>query len=288
MNLATVEIDAPPEADAQLESALVRRCELTDEAVLAIVEAQRAHNITFIEAALRLGFVTRDDIDSARASGRKLALIERKALRPGSQLVLANDPFNPRNEQVRALRTELLLRHQGGHHANIVAVLSPCAGEGRSLLSAELAISFAQLGQTTLLVDADLRNPRQHLLFGSDNREGLSQAIATDSAPCIHPVENFPDLFLLTAGPSPANPMELLSAGRFESLIESWRRRYEHVVIDTPAVSENSDALAVATLAGRVLVVSRAQRTPYKATREMLRRLAATQSQILGAVISHF
>lgn len=287
MSLAAVEPVA--QSDPQLEQALIRLCRLPDDAVASIAQAQRDLNIPFEEAAIRLGFCTREDVDSARASGRKLAVIERRAVKATHQLILPHDPFNPRSEQIRALRTELLLRHQGaGSRANVMAVVSPCSGEGRSLLAAELAISFSQLGQMTLLVDADLRKPRQHQLFGCDNHEGLSQAIAVDSAPCIHPVENFPDLSLLTAGPAPLNPLELLSNGRFESLIEGWRRRYEHVVIDTPAIEENSDALAVSTLAGRVLVVSRAQKTPYKATKEMLRRLAATQAQIMGAVISHF
>ena len=285
-NLAAVQ--TIPESDPHLEAALIRRCGLTDEVIGAIVDAQRKLNVSFSEAALRLGYVTQEDIDGALASGRKLALIERKALKPGSQLILPHDPFNPRSEQIRALRTELLLRHEGDGRANIIAILSPCAGEGRSLLAAELAISFSQLGQSTLLVDADLRHPRQHLLFGSENREGLSQAISMAGVPYVHPVENLPELSLLTAGAVPHNPLELLSDGRFEALIDSWRRRYEHVVIDTPPVSENSDALAVATLAGRVLVVSRGSHTPFKATREMLRRLGATQAQVLGSVISHF
>jgi len=212
----------------------------------------------------------------------------RRAPRPDDSLVIAHDPYHPRAEQLRMLRTELILRHEQRGRANIVAVLSPCSGEGRSQLAAELAVTFAQLGQPTLLVDADLRRPRQHVLFGADNRVGLSQALTYDQPVIPSAVEGVPHLSLLPSGPTPKNPLELLSDARFEQLIGEWRERYSYVVIDTAPISLYSDGLAVATLVGRVLAVSRANHTPYRQTREMLRRLAATHSRILGAVISRF
>ena len=276
------------DADDQLERALIRLCGLNPTAVEQIHEAQREHQMSFAEAAVRLGYVAPHDIDSAHAGTRKLAVIEKRPLRPGPELMIAHDPFHDHSERVRSLRTELLLRHEDRASANVVAVVSPGASEGRSRLAAELAIAFSQLGRPTLLVDADLRRPRQHRLFGSEAHQGLSQAIADGDPPYLQPVEHLPHLSVLTAGQVAPNPVELLSDGRFELLIDQWRRRYEHVVFDTSAVAEYSDALAVATLVGRVLLVTRAQHTPYKATREMLRRLAATQSRVVGAVINHF
>ena len=207
---------------------------------------------------------------------------------PDNRLLIAHDPYDPRCEKIRALRTELLLRRESPEEADIVALLSPCAGEGRSQLAAELAISFAQLGRPTLLVDADLRRPQQHLLFGVDNRKGLSQAIEFGEKPHLHSVQNLPRMSLLTAGGVPANPLELLLSRNFSALIEDWRSNFEFVVVDTAPVTHFSDALAVASLVGRVLALSRAQHTPYKETQDMLRRLTATRSQVLGAVISHF
>jgi Mrp family chromosome partitioning ATPase len=116
----------------------------------------------------------------------------------------------------------------------------------------------------------------------------LAQAVADGDPPYLNPVENLPHLSVLTAGAMSTNPVELLSDGRFELLVSQWRKRYEHVVIDTSPLSEYSDALAVATLVGRVLMVTRAKHTHYKATREMMRRLAATQSQVVGAVVNHY
>lgn len=207
---------------------------------------------------------------------------------PSDRLIMAHDPYDPRYEKIRALRTELLLRRESTDRADIIALLSPCPGEGRSLLSAELAIAFAQMGRPTLLVDADLRRPQQHLLFGTDNRQGLSQAIEYGTKPQLHSVRGLARMSVLTAGEVPANPLELLSSNVFASMIEDWRDNFEFVVIDTAPVKHFSDGLAVASLVGRVLALSRAQRTPYRDMQDMLRRLAATRSQILGAVISHF
>ncbi|MDB5969098.1 MAG: chain-length determining protein [Hydrocarboniphaga sp.] len=275
------------DADDQIEHALIRLSQLPQDVVDQIHEAQLEHQMSFAEAALRLGHVSPSDIDSAHAGTRKLAVIEKRPLRPSPELVIAHDPFNDRSERVRVLRTELMLRHESGGR-NAIAVMSPGSGEGRSRLAAELAIAFSQLGQATLLVDADLRRPRQHQLFNAESPLGLAQAIADGESPYLNPVEHLPHLSVLTAGAMSANPVELLSDGRLELLVDQWRRRYEHVVIDTSPVSEYSDALAVATLVARVLVVTRARHTPYKSTREMLRRLAATQSQVVGAVVNHF
>ncbi len=207
---------------------------------------------------------------------------------PDDRLIMAHDPYDPRCEKIRALRTELLLRRESGDRADIVALLSPCAGEGRSLLAAELAIAFAQTGRPTLLVDADLRRPQQHLFFGTDNHQGLSQAIEYGVKPQMHTVRGLPRMSVLTAGAVRSNPLELLSSSSFASMIDEWSNNFQFVVIDTAPVMHFSDGLAVASLVGRVLALSRARHTPYKDMQDMLRRLAATRSQILGAVISHF
>lgn len=275
-------------ADTMLKAALIRRCALTDEAVTRITDAEHSLGVSFSDAALFVGLVTQDDVAAVRAVEHRLVVVHRKRVKPDNCLTLIRDPFDPHSETVRSLRTELLLRRDAPGQADVIVVMSPCAGEGRSHLAAELAIAFSQLGQQTLLVDADLRHPRQHILFGTDNKEGLSDAIALDVTPYFYPVEGLPHLSLLTSGPTPSNPLELLCDSRFERMIEDWRRSFAYVIFDTAPVEKYSDALAVATLVGRVLALCRAQHTPYAETRNMLRRLAATQSRILGAVVNHF
>lgn len=296
------------DTESDLRAVLIAHYHLSPQAIDAIYAAMETSHLKFSEMAQRMGFVNAEDIEQALgriggddensaspietailklSSDRRVVLRQGERVNPGAKLILAHDPDNPRSETLRALRTELLLLNEG-RGANIVAVLSPCAGEGRSQLAAELAISFAQLGRRTLLVDADLRKPQQHLLFGATNDYGLSQAISRNEKPQYHPVVGLMQMHLLTAGPIPSNPLELLSDGRFERLLLDWRNNFEFVVLDTPPISQCADGLAIATMAARVLVVSRAQHTSFKATRDMLRRLATTQSKILGAVLNHF
>jgi receptor protein-tyrosine kinase len=302
----------PSDSDAggDLQSALSARFGMSSENVQAVYELMQRRNLSFSEAAAHLGFLIdgpaeepvvpkqtdgRSEstglIETAIrkiASNRQVVVRQGEMVKPGRELILAHNADHPRSEKIRALRTELLLLSEASSGANVIALLSACAVEGRSQLSAELAISFSQLGRRTLLVDADMRQPKQHVLFGSTNLSGLSDAIALNQKPLFHPVDGLSHLSLLTSGSIPSNPLELLSDGRFAKTLEDWRRSYEFVVLDTPPISKYADGLAIATLAGRVIVLSRAQHTSFRDTRGLLRRLATTQSQILGAVINHF
>jgi len=207
---------------------------------------------------------------------------------PGLSLTPVHQPHAPRSEQMRALRTELMMRRERTDSAEIVTLLSPGCGEGRSQLAAELAITFAQLGRPTLLLDADMRHPRQHLLFDVDNRHGLSQLLAEGQAPRLYPVSGMPHLRLHTAGSPPSNPVELLSGTAFEEALARYRQDYDFIIIDTPPLDTYADALAVISLTRHGLVLTRAQHTRYRDTRQMLRRLTAARAQILGSVINHF
>jgi receptor protein-tyrosine kinase len=211
-----------------------------------------------------------------------------EALLPGKQLIAAHDPEHPRSEQVRRLRIELLLRTRGSSGAACLALLSSCAGEGRSQLAAELAISFAQLSRKTLLVDADLRRPTQHELFGASNEAGLAQALVADGPPNLNAVQGLPELAVLTSGGQPPNPVELLHGRRFDCMIDEWRRTFEFVVLDTPPVTEFSDGLTIAAAAGNVILLGRARTTSVTALNELRRHLEPVQARILGAVMHSF
>lgn len=294
--------------DAEVHKALVLLYRLSNEAIESINDLMERLHIRFADAALHTGVVTQTELDKAlewirqraeqqgrgiieevlrRRVRREVVLWEGSPLKPSELLIQAHDTTHPRSESIRSLRTELLLRtrHQG---TGVVALLSPCAGEGRSQLAAELAIAFAQLGRRTLLVDADLRRPRQHVLFGAENENGLAQALVDKDAIHLHGVEGLPQMALLTSGVLPPNPLELLAGIRFERLMVEWRRSFEFVVLDTPPTTESSDAITVATTAGQVLILSRANVTPFTALREMSRKLGATHARTLGAVIGRF
>ncbi len=207
---------------------------------------------------------------------------------PDERLMMVSDPRNLRCERIRILRTELMLRRPARDRAESIALVSPHPGEGRSMLAAELALAFAETGCPTLLVDGDLRHPHQHVYFGSPNQMGLSQALTTGVAPQLQTVRGSPRMSVLTAGIGSGNPLELLASDTFAAMLDEWRQGFEFIVIDTAPAAHYADGLAVASLAGRVLALSRAQHTPSRDMEMMLRRLSATRSEILGAVINHF
>jgi receptor protein-tyrosine kinase len=294
--------------DEEIHKALVLLYRLSNEAVESINDLMHKLKIRFADAALHTGVVTQDELDKAldwiqrravqegrgiieevlrRRVRREVVLWQGHPLKPSKSLLLAHDPGHPRSEAIRSLRTELLLRtrNQG---TGVLALLSPCAGEGRSQLSAELAIAFAQLGRRTLLVDADLRRPRQHILFGAGNDRGLADALIDNGAINLHGIDGLPQMALLTSGFLPPSPLELLAGMRFERLIAEWRRNFEFVIFDTPPAAESSDAITVAAAAGQVLILSRANVTPFNALKEMSRKLKTTHAWTLGAVIGSF
>jgi protein-tyrosine kinase len=295
----------------RLRDALIAKCKLSDEAIKKISEVMAANGMTFGKAALYTGLVTQREIDDSVATMRNIdgggpssfvesairkmssarfevVVRENTPVSPDKCLSIAHEPDSARSEKIRALRTELLLLSDVARSANVIAVVSAETGEGRSQLSAELAISFAQLGRRTLLVDADLRKPQLHKLFCSDNAIGLSQALSTAEKPETHPVAELSQMWLLKAGQLSPNPLELLSGGRFQGLLSDWKRSYEFVVIDTPPISLFADGLAVATMAERALVVTRTKHTTFVAAKNMMRRLETTQAKVMGAIINHF
>jgi len=297
----------PQDLDDEPIETLVNYYGLTKEAANRVKEIMRNEQVQWNEAAALSGLLTAAQIEEViqrialahgsptsgvietalrRSSGRQVVKVEGPQVKPGPQLVFAHDPYNERSEKIRALRTELLLLSDAS--AMILAIVGSGPAEGRSLLAAELAIAFGQLGRRTLLVDADMRKPCQHLLFQTSNTFGLAQSIEGPNRGAMCRVAGLPSTSLLTAGTSSSNPLELLSDQRFERLIDTWRKQFEFIIIDTPPVGRFADGLNVAALAGRVLVVSRSVSTSFKDLKEMLRRLALTRSQVLGAIINDF
>lgn len=297
-----------PNADEDLSRTLVQLNRLSHDAVEQITELMKSLHLRFAEAALQSGAVSQDELDEAKewisrrglgkpgglieemlrrtASKRDVILWEHDQLEPSAELILPHQPDHPYSEAVRSLRTELLLRCKGSR--GIIALLSPSAGDGRSKLAAELAVAFAQLERRTLLVDADLRKPSQHRLFATDNDFGLAQALTNGAPHHFHGIKSLPEMALITSGEVPQNPLELLSGRGFERAIREWRRNFEFIILDTPPVTRFSDAVAIAAVAGNVLVLGRAEATRFKDLHEVYRNLSAAHSRILGAVLNRF
>lgn len=201
---------------------------------------------------------------------------------------LTRTPDAARDQELRALRTELMLRRESPTRADVVAIVSAGRDEGRSMLAADLAVAFAEAGHATLLVDADLRNPRQHHLFGLPEGHGLMQLLRDGTPPVLHSPDSLADLDVITAGGVPARPLDLLSHPGFADEVDGWRDGYRFVVLDTPPLVHWPDAAVIANATGRVLLATRGGQTRYHELRLALRRLAPTRSRVMGAVINHF
>jgi protein-tyrosine kinase len=221
---------------------------------------------------------------------RNLVLWEGEPVQPGPALAYAHDAGSLRSEKLRGLRTELLIRLGTRQGAATFAILGSRPGEGRSQLCAELALAFAQLSGRTLLVDANLRNPTLNKLFvGASSDLGLSEILQgkTRTMP-LHRVVGPQNLALLTAGTPPPSPVDLLSGAQFKRLVMDWSRSYDYVLIDTPAVAQYSDGIVIANAACNVVLVARQNQTTYEEVTALQRRLDATQTQIVGAVLNDF
>lgn len=246
----------------------------------------REKGIRFGEACLQLKLVSQGDIDSALS--RQFGY---PYLRPGDaplsdELVAAYNPFSEQVESLRALRTQLLLGWFSSEH-RFLAVVSPSRADGRSYLAANLAIVFSQLGEKTLLIDADMRIPRQHQLFGLSNQYGLSAMLAgRGNEGAIERVQKFENLYVLPAGATPPNPLELVSRPAFAELLAEESHSFDVILVDTPAAEASSDAQAVAARTRGALVLARAHRSRNESLSQLGAALQGAQVEIVGSVLN--
>jgi len=189
---------------------------------------------------------------------------------------------------LRALRSQLMLRwFDAQAERKTLAIVSPGGGEGRSFIAANLAIVFSQLGERTLLIDADLRTPSQHELFKLGNGAGLSGLLAgRANTDAVISVPGLIGLSVLPAGAVPPNPQELLGRQLFGDTLRTLSRDFDVVIIDTPAASDYADAQTVAVRAGAALIVARKDQTSLPDFTELAHRLQQSGAALVGSVLS--
>jgi protein-tyrosine kinase len=230
---------------------------------------------------------------SSRARGdwqREIPPLLPKDTPVSSELVVACEPFHPCAEELRALRTQLLIRWtNAGVRHRMLAIVSPGAGEGRSYLAANLAVAFSQLGERTLLIDADLRSPRQHRIFDLPDASGLAAVLSGRAdRGAVLPVAAFGTLSLLPAGARPPNPQELLSSQAFAALLRDLRGEFDVILLDTAPALRYADAQNVAFQAGAALLLARKDQTRLADTTGVIRELSDTGARIVGTVLNAF
>lgn len=276
--------------DRSIGAILIDSGRLTLDDAEHILRKQNDEGLRFGEAAIKLGLLKEEDIQFALARQFDYPYLVPGESNVSKELVAAYQPFSRQVESLRALRSQLMLRwFNGSPDRRAISIVSTARKEGRSYLAANLAVVFSQLGERTLLVDADLRNPRQHELFGLANRAGLAQMItgrADESA--IERVPAFMDFSVITAGSAPPNPQELLSRSSFSNLLAMLSGRYDVIVVDTPAADEGADAQTVAVRTGAALLVARQNASYVDDLQDLSDSLHHATAAVVGVVINRF
>src|SRR5438094_7895120 len=276
--------------DGKLGSILVRLGKLDAGDIERVLERQRTEGVRFGEAALRLDLITADDLRWAVAKQYDFPHMLPGNERISSELVVAYEPFHPCAEELRALRTQLLIRwSKAGVKQRVLAIVSPGPGEGRSYVAASLAVVFSQLGERTRLIDADLRTPRQHRIFNVPDRIGLSAVLSGRAdRSAVTQILEFGRLSLLPAGAPPPNPQELLSRPALGVFLQEMWTEFDIILIDTPPAKLYADAQSVAFRAGNVVMLARKDHTRLADATSAIRELSDMGVRVVGTVFNAF
>lgn len=196
------------------------------------------------------------------------------------------NPKSSEAEAYRGIRTSLYFSTRGEGH-KLIQVTSPGMGDGKSTLASNLAVSIAQSGKQTLLIDADFRRPRQHKLFGRTNDVGFASVISHE-IPLEEAIQEtgIPGLSIMTSGPRPHNPAELLTSPYVKEIFEVLRERFDFVLVDTPPMLLVSDPSVVAPRVDGVLLTLRLSKHSRPTAERAKEILGTLNARILGVVVN--
>lgn len=282
---ARLEPKVPPRA--RIGDLLVASGALRPIDVQRIVAKQRESSKRFGEIALEMKLVTEQQLSCALAKQIGYPYVEYGHSRLAHSLAAAYEPFCDYAEALRTLRSQLLLRWFGrAQHA--LAISSARHGEGSSTVAANLAIVFAQLGEDTLLIDGNLREPQQHRLFGLGACNGLADLVIgrCQLEDTLQRIDSFEKLTVMTAGAQPPNPQEILSGSVFSDLLEDLVNMFDVVIVETPPLLEYADGAIVAQRTGACVLSARRHRTPVADLNRSKTVLRPTGATLLGVVIN--
>ena len=282
-------IQQKPVVERSIGAILIDNGRLTPIDAEKILREQKVSKTRFGDAAVKLGLLTQTDIDFALARQFDYPYLGVEDDSLSEEVIAAFKPFSATVEQLRALRTQLMLRWFGADAARkSLAVVSPSDRDGRSFVAANLAVVFSQLGERTLLIDADLRTPRQHQLFKIDNGVGLSAVLSgrVSAAAAVHKVVALLDLSVLPAGATPPNPQELLSRDIFPGILAQYGESYDVIIVDTPSLTKSADAQTIAARVGAAMIVARNHATPLSALQGLVANLQGSNVAVVGSLLN--
>jgi len=278
-------------ASRSIGDILVATGRLSSKDAARILDYQKAHNVQFGDAAIKLKLLTKEDIDYALGQQYDYSYLTAANSNLSPALLSAYQPFSKVSENLRAVRSQLMLRwfNKMPEH-KVLALVSPGKKDGRTFVTSNLAIVFAQQGQRTLLIDADLRGEPEHnqqSLFKLGRSFGLSGILANRAGlEAVQLVPGLPNLAILSSGAKPPNPQELLGRLAFGNLLEAACLQFDVIIIDTPASSDYSDAEIVASRAGTAVVVGRKNKTLVPEITHLAQRLQSGGVSVIGSVLN--
>ena len=277
-------------ADRSMGEILVTLGKLNSVDVDRIINHQREKGMYFGEAAVDLELVSQDDILQALSGQFGYTYGQGDDETSSKDKVMASAPFGELAEEFRSIRGQLLNNWLTPNQKTL-AILSPGSKEGRSYVAANLAMAFSQTGRSTLLIDADLRAPRQHEIFSVKSRIGLSMLLAgrvrmEDLDMLPDNVSTFQNLSVLNCGAVPPNPAELLGSRRFSSILRELKKHFDVIVIDSPPATYKADIMSIASIAGSALLVARSGYSRMDSTKSLVSILEQAKANIVGAVLN--
>jgi capsular exopolysaccharide synthesis family protein len=206
------------------------------------------------------------------------------------ELLIDADPRSPLAEAYRKLRTSMLLSSLGNTLKTIL-VTSTQSSEGKTTTAVNLAISLAQHGASVLIIDADMRSSRLHSIFELDNEQGLSTVLSGEATEgdiaSLFKLHEASGLHVLTAGPAPLNPAELLGSEQMRYLLAKAESMFSHIIIDSPPVLAISDSAIVSPIADGVLLVVQSNKVSRDAVRQSLKLLHIVDARVIGVVLNN-
>lgn len=197
------------------------------------------------------------------------------------------NPKSPISEAYRTLRTNIEFSAVDGQ-VKVIMMTSAGPGEGKSTSISNLAVAYAQADKKVLLIDADLRKPTMHHTFQKSNRSGLT-SILTSQITWKEAIQNtsIPNLDILTSGPIPPNPSEIVSSQRMHTLLNELRDRYDVILIDTPPALAVTDAQIIATRCDGVILVIDSGKVKRDAALKVKQNLEHVKARILGVILNN-
>ncbi|GGG76392.1 CpsD/CapB family tyrosine-protein kinase [Paenibacillus radicis (ex Gao et al. 2016)] len=203
-----------------------------------------------------------------------------------SHLIVSANPMSPFAESYRVLRTNIQFSSVDTQF-QVLMVASAQAGEGKTTVISNLAAAYAQEGKRVLLIDMDLRKPSLHYFFSQTNHKGLTSLLTGQLTTQDVVIQTqVPNLSLITAGPTPPHPAEMLSSQKMSQLMEELRRDYDIILVDTPPILAVTDGLLASVLCDGVILVVQASVVKKALVLKAKERLEHVQARIVGTVLN--